>query len=121
MCVHKGCFYHYSQCLYRRIQSSGLATAYSDDESLRGCSKKLMALLLLPTDEVETSFYALRTTTDPEVKRKLRDIFLYFDDYWLNAVPIEMWNVHGCCYRTNNICDGIYKLVFTTIDQNVYT
>ena len=35
MCVHKGCFYHYSQCLYRRIQSTGLATAYSHDGSTK--------------------------------------------------------------------------------------
>ena len=117
MCVHKGCFYHYSQCLYRRIQSTGLATAYSHDESLRSCCKKLMALPFLPIDEVETSFYALRTTVDPELKKKLRDVFLYFDDYWLNTVPVEMWNVHGCNHRTNNICEGTYNLFSKTIDK----
>ena len=120
MCVHKGCFYHYSQCLYRRIQSTGLATAYSHDESLRSCCKKLMALPFLPIDEVETSFYTLRTTADPEVKKKLRDVFLYFDDYWLNTVPVETWNVHGYNYRTNNICEGLYNIFSTTIDKNVY-
>ncbi|CAF1687858.1 unnamed protein product, partial [Adineta ricciae] len=52
LCVHKDCFYHYSQCLYRRIQSTGLATAYSQDEALRSCCKKLMALPFLPINEV---------------------------------------------------------------------
>ncbi|CAF1310597.1 unnamed protein product, partial [Adineta ricciae] len=69
LCVHKGCFYHYSQCLYRRIQSTGLATAYSQDEALRSCCKKLMALPFLPISEVENAFYSLRTTADQEVKK----------------------------------------------------
>jgi hypothetical protein len=70
MSNHKGCYYHYSQCLYRRIQSTGLATAYSEDESVRGCCKKLMALPLLPVHEVETSFFTICTTADREVKNK---------------------------------------------------
>ena len=106
--------------MYRRIQSTGLATAYSHDELLRSCCKKLMTLPFLPIDGVETSFYTLRATADPEVKRKLRDVFLYFDNYWLNTVPVEMWNVHWYNYRTNNICEDIYNLSSTTIDKNVY-
>ncbi|CAF4145951.1 unnamed protein product, partial [Adineta steineri] len=117
MCVHKGCYYHYSQCLYRRIQSSGLAVDYTHDESLRSCCKKLMALPFLPVDEVETSFYTLRTTADQEVKKKLRDIFLYFDNYWLNTVPVEMWNVYGCNNRTNNICEGYHSRLNRRIER----
>ena len=79
-----------------------------------------MALPLLPADEVETSFYNLRATADPEVKKDLREIFLYFDDYWLNTVPIELWNVHGCPYRTNNICEGICILSSITVHKTVY-
>ena len=75
MSIHKGCYYHYSQCLYRRIQSTGLTTAYSEDESVRSCCKKLMALPLLPVNEVETSFFTIRTTADQETKKKLRDFF----------------------------------------------
>ncbi|CAF1525012.1 unnamed protein product [Adineta ricciae] len=117
LCVHKGCFYHYSQCLYRRIQSTGLATAYSQDEALRSCCKKLMALPFLPINEVENAFYSLRTTADQEVKKKLRDLFLYFDDYWLNTVPVEMWNIHGCDHRTNNICEGFHSRLNRRIES----
>ncbi|CAF4962548.1 unnamed protein product, partial [Rotaria socialis] len=76
-----GCYFYYSQCLYRRIQSLGLAKAYSQDESVRSCCRKLMALLLLPIQEVETSFYNLRAAADPTVKQQLRELFLHFDEY----------------------------------------
>jgi len=112
MSEHKGCYYHYTQCLYRRIQSTGLATAYSENESVRSCCKKLMALPFLPVHEVETSFFNVRVTADQEAKKKLRDIFIYFDDYWLNTVPIEMWNIHECNHRTNNICEGIQSFLY---------
>jgi hypothetical protein len=79
-----------------------------------------MALPLLPIQEVETSFYNLRATADQTVKKQLRELFLYFDDYWLNNIPIEMWNVHGHQHRTNNICEGIYIRSFTKSNENVY-
>ncbi|CAF4129704.1 unnamed protein product [Rotaria sordida] len=79
--AHKGCHFHFNQCIYRRIQLLGLATAYSQVELVRSCCRKLMALPLLPTQEVETSFYNLRATAHPTVKKQLRDLFLYFDDY----------------------------------------
>ncbi|CAF4181989.1 unnamed protein product, partial [Rotaria sordida] len=118
--AHKGCYFHFNQCMYRRIQLLGLATAYSQDESVRSCCRKLMALPLLPIQEVETSFYNLGATADPAVKKQLRDLFLYFDDYWINNIPIEMWNVHDYQHRTNNICEGIYIPSFTTLDENIY-
>lgn len=76
-----------------------------------------MALPLLPKNEVETSFFNLRATADPEVKKQLRDLFLYFDDYWLNTIPVEMWNVHGCHYKTNNICEGTYTFSSVTLNK----
>ncbi|CAF4462764.1 unnamed protein product, partial [Rotaria socialis] len=115
--VHKGCYFHFSQCLYRRIQSLGLATAYSHDESVRSCCRKLMALPLLPIQEVETSFYDLRATADPTLKQQLRELFLYFDEYWINNIPIKMWNIHDNQHRTNNICEGFHNRFNRRMEQ----
>jgi hypothetical protein len=71
----------------------------------KSCCRKLMALALLPPDEVETSFSNLRATARVEVKKELCQLFLYYDDYWINTVPLEMWNVYRCKHRTNNICE----------------
>ncbi|CAM4848865.1 unnamed protein product, partial [Rotaria magnacalcarata] len=84
-------------------------TAYSQDESVRSCCRKLMALPLLPIQEVEISFYYLRATADPTVKQQLRELFLYFDEYWINNIPFEMWNIHDNQHRTNSICEGFHN------------
>lgn len=74
-----------------------------------------MVLPLLPVEEVETSFYNLRATTDLVVKKKLRDLFFYFDDDWINTVSINMWNVSDCQHHTNNICEGRVNLYFALL------
>lgn len=71
-----------------------------------------MTLPLLPLAEVETSFYHLRATQNTKVKNQLRQLFLYFDEYWMNKIPLQMWNVHGSDHRTNNTCEGAYPLSF---------
>ncbi|CAF3034371.1 unnamed protein product, partial [Rotaria sp. Silwood2] len=118
--VHQGCYFHYTQAIYRRIQSLGLSTAYSQDEEIRYCCRKLMAIALLPIEEVENSYYNLRSTSSTKVKEELRQLFMYFDSYWMNDLPLKLWNVHGCQYRTNNNCEGIHRLSFLNVAYDPY-
>ncbi|CAF0859609.1 unnamed protein product [Adineta ricciae] len=115
--IHSCCFFRYQHSLYRRIQSLGLAAAYSNDELVRNYCRKLMALALLPVDKVESSFYHLRTTVDSTVKKQLRGLFMYFDNYWINTIPVQMWNVRNCPYRTNNICEGFHSRLNRRIER----
>ncbi len=80
---------------------------YSQDEEIRSVCRKLMALALLPPDEVENAFYSLRASLDARLKQELRQLLLYFDSYWMTDVPLAMWNVHGYEHKTNNICEGM--------------
>ncbi|CAF1389211.1 unnamed protein product [Adineta ricciae] len=75
--IHQGCYFHYNQCINRRIQSLGLSTTYAEDDEIRSCCRKLMALCLLPLQEVENQFYNLRASSDSRLKQKLCQLFLY--------------------------------------------
>jgi hypothetical protein len=79
-----------------------------------------MALALLPLHEVETSFFNLRATTNARVKQELRQLFLYFDSYWMNDIPLEMWNVYGYHHRTNNNCEGMFVISLSTLHYDLY-
>ncbi|CAF4456744.1 unnamed protein product [Rotaria sp. Silwood2] len=118
--VHQDCYFHYTQAIYRRIQSLGLSTAYSQDEEIRYCCRKLMAIALLPIEEVENSYYNLRSTSSTKVKEELRQLFMYFDSYWRNDLLLKLWNVHGCQYRTNNNCEGIHRFSFLNVAYDPY-
>ncbi|CAF1578757.1 unnamed protein product [Rotaria magnacalcarata] len=91
--LQKGCYFHHIQSIYRCIQNLGFATVYSEDEEIRTCCRKLMALAFLPLDEVESFFYNLLGTVNSRVKELLRQLFLYHDDYWINKNIVIPQNV----------------------------
>lgn len=70
-----------------------------------------MALALMPVDTVEASFFDLRTELDERLKQELRQLILYFDQYWLTEIPIEMWTFSRLRQRTNNSCEGMIAIL----------
>ena len=45
---HNGCYFHYSQCLYRTVQRLGFQVEYHDNENFRIAVKCLIALAVVP-------------------------------------------------------------------------
>ncbi|CAF0766253.1 unnamed protein product [Adineta steineri] len=115
--THSGCYFHFNQSIYRRIQNLGLATAYSNDDEIRDCCRKLMSLALMPINEVESSFYSLRASLSSKAKQELRQLLLYFDSYWMTQVPLKMWNVYDFHHRTNNNCEGFHNRLNRRIER----
>ncbi|KFD46078.1 hypothetical protein M513_13045 [Trichuris suis] len=59
--VNKECFFHTAQCIWRKIQSSGLASYYSaDDERFSLKLRHLSALAFLPAGEIPAAFDELK-------------------------------------------------------------
>ncbi|CAF0964869.1 unnamed protein product [Didymodactylos carnosus] len=84
--------------------SKSLTIAYPQNDEIRICSRKLLASALLPLDKIEWKFHDLCTKPPATVKQTLHQLFLYFEKQWMTDVPLEIWNVHGYSYRTNNNC-----------------
>ncbi|CAF1674122.1 unnamed protein product [Adineta ricciae] len=99
---HKGCYFHHSQSVYRKIQSLGLSSQYNDDEEVRSHARKLMALPLLPLEKVDSAFEFLLDDHPP----CLDPLFDYFESFWMESVPVELWNVSNIKIKTNNIAEG---------------
>ncbi|XP_077287951.1 uncharacterized protein LOC143912539 [Arctopsyche grandis] len=73
--VHRGCFFHFSQCIFRRIQESGLQIRYREDPELALTLKMLPALEFVPANEVVPTFeYLVNTSTFPEEIQRVVDI-----------------------------------------------
>ena len=114
MARHIGCFFHYAQTIHRKIQSLGLSSIYKDDESILCIYHQLMAVALLPLDQAEQGF-DYRTNNHLE---SIHDLFVYFEDYWIDSVPIDLWNVSQFKVRTNNNAEGkpLSSIVFTILE-----
>ena len=91
----RGCYFHFCQAVYRKVQTLGLSQRYVNDESSRVCIRKLLALAFVPKVNIPQTFDILKANCPEE----LRAIFDYYEDYWIKTVDLSLWNMHGILRR----------------------
>ena len=106
--IVKGCYFHYAQCLWRRIQGIGLSVSYRENADHRNWFPMLLAMPFVPVPHVKDAFQFVKNTApDAPHVRYFND---YFDRTWMNGqYPIEMWNFFKYDGpRTNNHVEGYH-------------
>ncbi|XP_046547382.1 uncharacterized protein LOC124257380 [Haliotis rubra] len=102
----RGCFFHYTQCIWRRVQKIGLATEYKHDEDVTKLVRRAAALPLVPEDKVEDVWVdAIGNAPQGEKATQLMDLVTstWIEGSW----PLSMWNHFGNDgHRTNNNLEG---------------
>lgn len=117
-----GCFFHYGQCLWRRVQASGSQKMYNDDLGFAKCIKKLIALAFVPVVDVIFAYEQLIRSVDfTQYEAQLSPILDYYESNWVGKLKrnvrrsspkfsIKMWNCYdsvlGDKPRTNNNVEG---------------
>jgi hypothetical protein len=102
--VLRGCFFHLSQCCWRKIQDLGLAEAYKQDDEFALSCRMLPALAFVPPDEVRAVFMAIARDYPPE----LDDFLIYFERNFIGTTvagrprapihPVEEWNQYQATF-----------------------
>ena len=105
-----GCAFHWTQCIWRKIQEIGLAPAYQHDDDTYKYCKKLMALPYLPEEHITPLFDNLREKASTQ---KLIDLVNYIDNTWIRG---PMWKPKTWCVfyqpvRTNNDVEGWHGML----------
>ncbi|XP_068762327.1 uncharacterized protein [Montipora capricornis] len=101
----KGCVFHLTQALWRKIQELGLQQQYISDKGTYAYLRKIMALAFLPESEITPMFEMLRqeASTAP-----LQQFVEYVADIWIygNTWPPSSWSIFMMAVRTNNDIEG---------------
>lgn len=117
----RGCFFHFSQCIYRKIQTSGLKRKYESDADLALKLKLLSALAYIPTKYVVTAFEQMIRSV--EFPLETQPVVDYFEDTWIGRPVGEKrrdplfkhshWNCFDAVIRnlprTNNAIEGWHR------------
>ena len=115
----KGCFFHLSQNIFRKIQEHGLQVKYQDDSDFALQLKMIPALAFVPIQDVIKAFDALSEILPGEAQ----PILDYFEDNYLGrpqrhgrrqpTFTIDLWNmsqrVEEELPKTNNNVEGWHK------------
>ena len=86
--IIKGCGFHWSQCLLRKIKNIGMTKLYREHEGVRSICKQLMSLNLIPWQKVQLCWENLvQQGKDLKLKRcdaeKLVKFLKYVKFYWI--------------------------------------
>lgn len=114
----KGCYFHLSQSLLRRINSAGLKTDYESDIGVKLKLKSLAALSFVPAQDVRSVFDDLAATFPEDDGHN--DVLTYFFSTYIEGVagrspqfPIALWNHFDAAAerspKTTNCCEGFHN------------
>uniref|UniRef100_A0A6P7GX96 Uncharacterized protein LOC114343419 n=1 Tax=Diabrotica virgifera virgifera TaxID=50390 RepID=A0A6P7GX96_DIAVI len=118
----RGCFFHFTQCLWRNMQCTGLQQVYTEDANFALHLRQLAALAFVPEVDVVATFGEL---LDSEFYTQngnlLTPLINYFEDVWIGRLdrrqqirppmfPRNLWNcfefIEEDLPRTNNAVEG---------------
>ena len=93
-----GCFFHFSQCIWRRVQSAGMVTNFMDKNSkIRRFFTLVVSMAHVPPNRLKEAYgilkeFKLDTEEENEFKQ---DLLRYLNQQWLNNknMPVKRWNV----------------------------
>ncbi|XP_052268620.1 uncharacterized protein LOC127869999 [Dreissena polymorpha] len=110
----KGCVFHWTQAVWRKVQDLGLVTTYRRRQALYNYMRQLMALPFLPAAHIRETFAALRDRANTP---QLDSLVTYMDRQWLQHVLFnpENWSIFRRSVRTNNDVEGWHHKLNTTV------
>lgn len=121
-CLNRGCFFHFCQCVYRKIQNQGLKQRYDSDPEFALNIRMLNALAFVPTEYVIEAFESL--CDNNLLPLEAQGVIDYFEDTWIGRPnrrnqrrdPIfshSMWNCYNAVQndlpKTNNSVEGWHR------------
>ena len=95
-----GCYFHFSQAFWRKVQKGGVVVAYCQEKDFRDFVRSVVAIAFLPPNQIEAAVDELRATefeiNSPFIEKisKFKDDFLdYLESTWIYGnYPMKLWN-----------------------------
>lgn len=129
-----GCFFHFTQSVWRQIQSAGLQSKYSSDSSFAHNFRMVLALAFVPPEDVVEAFEQITSTEfwldneESEFNDEKQAFLNYFEATYIGKsgrncrsqrkrplFAIDLWNMYGLTLvgipRTNNNVEGWHNRI----------
>ena len=111
----KGCVFHWTQRLYKKITTLGLSPAYMMKKDKYVFMRKLMALPFLPHEHIRPVYNKLSEQASALAVQPLTELIKYISSTWMYSSiwRPENWSVYNETVRTNNEVEGnCHNLIF---------
>ena len=117
----KGCFFHFTQCVWRKVQDIGLSGEYNKNQpQVVKFVRRMAGLPMLKPDDVVPAFHSailLINNVEEENSERIQDKLNQLKDYmfntWIKAdarFPVCLWTRYEVSGpRTNNHLEGYHS------------
>ena len=105
----RGCFFHYGQALFRKLQHLKLSYRLKSNDEIRKWFRMFLGLAFVAVPHLQEAFNVIKSMDLPEQYRlKCSKFHEYFLDTWLcGSYPGDIWtHFNSSTPRTNNGCKG---------------
>lgn len=121
----KGCFFHFTQAVWRKAQITGLQIPYREDDNVKKLIRRAAVLPLVHLDSIEDVwFQALEDRDEADLTEVTETFTDYVTEQWVNGDRL-IWNHFGTNGpRTNNNLEawhGKLKRMALHAHPNIYT
>ncbi len=106
------CQFHYSQCIWRKIQKAGLTTFYKENADFKAFAKKKMSLPYLNAQAIRPTADLLLQTqfkANDATKLKINQLKMYVTRFWLGKIGPEKMSVFNFENATNNWAESFHS------------
>ena len=128
--VVRGCFFHFSQAVWRKVQALGLSVAYRESAEVKTFVRRLAVLPLVPLQELDDVWLDLHGMAPDEVPG-ITELCDYMVSTWVDDVHAlfrrELWNHFQTLQeeglRTNNHLESFHSAFnrsFHTVHPNIF-
>ena len=114
----KGCAFHWTQAVWRKVQNLGLAVSYMEKANTNKFIRRLLCLPFLPAESIPAMFNLIPSL--PNIAIPLQDLMAYIRATWITSTQWSpsSWSVFGRSVRTNNDVEGWHRRVNQKIYRN---
>ncbi|XP_067648894.1 uncharacterized protein [Haliotis asinina] len=108
----RGCFFHYTQCISRRVQKEGLVSDYKEDGEVKKLVRRAAALALVPCDKIEDVW--LDAVAESPASPKVTAFMDYVTTSWVEGqafIPEIWYHFENQGHRTNNHLEGWHNKI----------
>ena len=98
-----GCWFYYTQAIWKHIQKFGLAQSYRNTPELAIFVRQIMAIPFLPADLIHSTYSCLQIPILQQIEKSiLEDFIKYFKKYWLTKIQANELSIFDLENGTNN-------------------
>jgi hypothetical protein len=125
--THKGCYFHFCQSIWRRLQQEGLSIEYNNDKYFNYCIRSLFGLAFVPLAKFKEYYQVVLEKIKNNGFSESKQRFLkYFNETYVekdncneSMFSINFWNCHDSMIKCQPITTNSVEAWHRTINTRI--